>query len=70
MAVSSVDENESKLCDKMVGLINERLNQPNCTGKIVSSPVFISLNLRTIKKLNYKAPESLLDKAEFLFGKE
>lgn len=70
MAVSSVGKNDNALCDTMVELINEYLHQPNTAGRVASPPVSISLNVRTIKKLNYKVPQSLLKRADFVFGKE
>jgi len=69
MSVSSVDENELDLCRRMAGLINERLDNPNCAGRVVSSPVYISINLRTAKNLKCEVSKSLLNRAEFVFGK-
>jgi ABC-type uncharacterized transport system substrate-binding protein len=70
MAVSSVGKNNDALCEKIVTLINERLNKPDSVGCIVPPSVSISLNARTIKKLNYKLPRSLLARAESVFGQE
>lgn len=70
MAVSSVGENNDALCEKIAALINERLNQPDSVGRIVPPSVSISLNARTIKKLNYKLPRPLLARAENVFGQE
>jgi len=70
MGVSSVGENNDALCEKIVTLINERLNQPDSVGCIVPPSVSISLNARTIKKLNYKLPGPLLARAENVFGQE
>jgi hypothetical protein len=70
MAVSSVGENTDALCEKIAALINERLNQPDGVGCIVPPSVSISLNVRTIKKLNYKLPEFLLARAQNVFGQE
>ena len=69
MSVSSVGR-EDALLRKVVELINERLSRPGCAGRVVSPPVSISLNVRTIKGLNYEVPASLLERAEFVFGKE
>ncbi len=70
VAVSSTAKDNSVLRDKVVELIKAVLNRPTAAGKIVSSPVYISLNIRTLKKLNYKVPESLLSRAEYVFGKD
>jgi ABC-type uncharacterized transport system substrate-binding protein len=70
MAVSSVGENNDALCEKIATLINERLNQPDSVGCIVPPSVSMSLNVRTIKKLNYKLPEFLLARAKNVFGQE
>lgn len=68
MSVSSIGGNARDLGRKISGLIDERLNNPDCAGRIVPSSAFISLNLRTIKKLKYTVPKSLLNRAEFVFG--
>lgn len=70
MAVSSTGEDDAGLCDRIVELINERLNCEECAGRIVPPPVSISLNIRTLKRLNYEVPQSLLERAEFIFGND
>ena len=70
MAVSTVSKNDDKLCEKMIELIDERLKRSDCGGRIVFPTPSVSLNVRTIKKLNYTLSESLLGIAEFIFGEE
>lgn len=69
MAVSSVEDNENQICDKIVELIFERLSKPTqCVGRIVSPPVSVSLNLLTLKKLNYQVPDAVLNQAKLYSG--
>jgi len=70
MAVSGIGEDNTALCEKTVELINRRLEHPDSVPLIISPPVSVSLNLRTIKRLNCKLPKSLLQKAERVFGED
>ncbi len=70
MAVSGIGEDNTGLCEKVVDLINRRLKRPGSAPVIISPPVSVSLNLRTIRRLNYKLPKSLLQTAERIFGED
>ncbi len=69
LAVSGVGGNTNELGERMVSLINEKLEDPRSIGKVVSPPASISLNVKTLRHMNYKIPQSLLNKAESIFGK-
>lgn len=69
MSVSGVSKDNGALCKRIAELVNGRLNGSNTAGRIVSSPASISLNARTIEKLKFKAPDSILDRAEDVYGK-
>ena len=66
---SGVGGNSDELGEKMVELINAKLNKPNLAGRVIFPPSSISVNVKTIENLNYKLPKSLLDKAEDVYGK-
>jgi len=68
MAVSSTSKDDAALCKKVAELIRWSLNISRTSGRIVFPPVSVSLNMRTIKKLGYELPESILNKADFVFG--
>ncbi|MHC4076072.1 MAG: ABC transporter substrate binding protein [Planctomycetota bacterium] len=70
LAVSSVGRSDKALCGQIVELVNERLANAELPGRILSPRASISLNLRTVKKLNYTVPKALLNRAEFVFGKQ
>jgi len=69
LAVSGVGGNTNELGERVVSLINEKLEDPRSIGKVVSPPASISLNVKTLRHLNYKIPQSLLNRAESIFGK-
>jgi ABC-type uncharacterized transport system substrate-binding protein len=69
LAVSSVGKSNNALCGQIIELVNERLANAELPGRILSPQVSISLNLRTVEKLNYTVPKTLLRRAEFVFGK-
>jgi ABC-type uncharacterized transport system substrate-binding protein len=70
MAVSSTGGDETVLCKKVLDVINHLLRNPESCGQIITSPVSVSLNVRTIERLNYDVPEALLKQSEYVFGKD
>ena len=68
MAVSSAGKDDAALCKKVAELVRWSLSSSKVSGRIISPPVSVSLNMRTIKRLGYKSPESVLSKADFVFG--
>jgi hypothetical protein len=69
MAICGVGKNTDSLCQTVIELADDRFEKKSKVGKLLWPEASISLNLRTIKKLNYDVPKSLLDKAEDVFGK-
>jgi hypothetical protein len=67
-SISGVGKDNTILCQKIVALAQNRLEKPNSHGTIIMPNESLSLNIRTIKKLNYKLTDSLLNRAEYIFG--
>lgn len=72
MAVGTVGDcdAESCICHKVIDMINQHLSQPEHVEKLIPATAYLSVNVRTAEKLNYIPPVSLLNRADFIFGKE
>jgi len=70
MAVSSTSRDDTDLRNKVLAVTNRLLSNPASCGQIVKSPVSVSLNVRTINKMNYDVPDELLRQSEYVFGKD
>ncbi len=70
IGISSVGKDDAKLAEKVIELIYECLQTQGKKGHIISPPSSISLNLRTLKRIQLDPPKELIQRADYIYGND